>query len=215
MPQVKHSINLYLPRFRPAQLSPAIQRLITLCLTVLSGLLVLSVGLLLSNEYFANQLELAKQEQTRLSKELNIVVSQLPNAVVDKNLQNQIAREEKRLARQRRVITFLRQDSISESSSFTSLVEQLAQQNLNGIWLKRFEVINQGQDIQLYGYSKGPEKVSSYLSVLGTQPAYKGRAFKQINIVRGSNSLNEFFLSTQQEKNSEMLIQKTIEGAGL
>lgn len=215
MPQVKHSINLYLPRFRPAQLSPAIQRLITLCLTVLSGLLVLSVGLLLSNEYFANQLELAKQEQTRLSKELNIVVSQLPNAVVDKNLQNQIAREEKRLARQRRVISFLRQDSISESSSFTSLVEQLAQQNLNGIWLKRFEVINQGQDIQLYGYSKGPEKVSSYLSVLGTQPAYKGRAFKQINIVRGSNSLNEFFLSTQQEKNSEMLIQKTIEGAGL
>lgn len=215
MPQVKHSINLYLPRFRPAQLSPAIQRLITLCLTVLSGLLVLSVGLLLSNEYFANQLELAKQEQTKLSKELNIVVSQLPNAVVDKNLQNQIAREEKRLARQRRVITFLRQDSISESSSFTSLVEQLAQQNLNGIWLKRFEVINQGQDIQLYGYSKGPEKVSSYLSVLGTQPAYKGRAFKQINIVRGSNSLNEFFLSTQQEKNSEMLIQKTIEGAGL
>jgi hypothetical protein len=215
MPQVKHSINLYLPRFRPAQLSPAIQRLITLCLTVLSGLLVLSVGLLLSNEYFANQLELAKQEQTRLSKELNIVVSQLPNAVVDKNLQNQIAREEKRLARQRRVITFLRQDSISESSSFTSLVEQLAQQNLNGIWLKRFEVINQGQDIQLYGYSKGPEKVSSYLSVLGTQPAYKGRAFKQINIVRGSNSLNEFFLSTQQEKNSEMLIQQTIEGAGL
>lgn len=215
MPQVKHSINLYLPRFRPAQLSPAIQRLITLCLTVLSGLLVLSVGLLLSNEYFANQLELAKQEQTRLSKELNIVVSQLPNAVVDKNLQNQIAREEKRLARQRRVISFLRQDSISESSSFTSLVEQLAQQNLNGIWLKRFEVINQGKDIQLYGYSKGPEKVSSYLSVLGTQPAYKGRAFKQINIVRGSNSLNEFFLSTQQEKNSEMLIQQTIEGAGL
>lgn len=215
MPQVKHSINLYLPRFRPAQLSPAIQRLIKLCLTVLSGLLVLSVGLLLSNEYFANQLELAKQEQTRLSKELNIVVSQLPNAVVDKNLQNQIAREEKRLVRQRRVITFLRQDSISESSSFTPLVEQLAQQNLNGIWLKRFEVINQGQDIQLYGYSKGPEKVSSYLSVLGTQPAYKGRAFKQINIVRGSNSLNEFFLSTQQEKNSEMLIQQTIEGAGL
>lgn len=215
MPQVKHSINLYLPRFRPAQLSPAIQRLITLCLTVLSGLLVLSVGLLLSNEYFANQLELAKQEQTRLSKELNIVVSQLPNAVVDKNLQNQIAREEKRLTRQRRVISFLRQDSISESSSFTSLVEQLAQQNLNGIWLKRFEVINQGKDIQLYGYSKGPEKVSSYLSVLGTQPAYKGRAFKQINIVRGSNSLNEFFLSTQQEKNSEMLIQQTIEGAGL
>lgn len=215
MPQVKHSINLYLPRFRPAQLSPAIQRLIKLCLTVLSGLLVLSVGLLLSNEYFANQLELAKQEQTRLSKELNIVVSQLPNAVVDKNLQNQIAREEKRLARQRRVISFLRQDSISESSSFTSLVEQLAQQNLNGIWLKRFEVINQGKDIQLYGYSKGPEKISSYLSVLGTQPAYKGRAFKQINIVRGSNSLNEFFLSTQQEKNSEMLIQQTIEGAGL
>lgn len=215
MLQVKHNINLYLPRFRPAQLSPAIQRMIKVCLVGLAGLIVLSVCLLLLKVYFDNQLESAKQEQARLNEELNLVVSQLPNTVVDKNLQNQIAREEKLLAKQRRVITFLRQDSISDSSSFTSLVEQLSQQTLKDIWLSKFEVINQGQDIQLYGYAKSPEKVSSYLSALGTQDAYKGRAFKQINIVRGANSWNKFFLSTQQEESDEILLQQAIQEAGL
>jgi len=215
MLQVKHAINLYLPRFRPPQLSSAMQRLIKVCIVGLLGIIVLSLCLFLLRIYFDSQLESAKQEQLRLEAELNLVVSQLPNTVVDKNLQNQIAREEKLLAKQHRVITFLRQDSISDSSSFTSLVEQLSNQNVKDIWLSKFEVINQGQDIQLYGYAKTPEQVSRYLSLLGTQEAYKGRAFKQINIVRGKNGWNEFFLSTQPESPGDSLLQESILGAEL
>lgn len=215
MLQVKHAINLYLPRFRPPQLSSAMQRLIKVCIVGLLGIIVLSLCLFLLRIYFDSQLESAKEEQLRLEAELNLVVSQLPNTVVDKNLQNQIAREEKLLAKQHRVITFLRQDSISDSSSFTSLVEQLSNQNVKNIWLSKFEVINQGQDIQLYGYAKTPEQVSRYLSLLGTQEAYKGRAFKQINIVRGKNGWNEFFLSTQPETSRDSLLQENILGADL
>lgn len=215
MLQVKHAINLHLPRFRPPQLSPAMQRLIKVCAVGLFGIIVLSLCLFLLRIYFDSQLESAKEEQLRLEAELNLVVSQLPNTVVDKNLQNQIAREEKLLAKQHRVITFLRQDSISDSSSFTSLVEQLSNQNVKNIWLSKFEVINQGQDIQLYGYAKTPEQVSRYLSLLGTQEAYKGRAFKQINIVRGKNGWNEFFLSTQPESPGDSLLQESILGAEL
>ena len=215
MLQVKHAINLYLPRFRPPQLSSAMQRLIKVCVVGLFGIIVLSLCLFLLRIYFDSQLESAKEEQLRLEAELNLVVSQLPNTVVDKNLQNQIAREEKLLAKQHRVITFLRQDSISDSSSFTSLVEQLSNQNVKNIWLSKFEVINQGQDIQLYGYAKTPEQVSRYLSLLGTQEAYKGRAFKQINIVRGKNGWNEFFLSTQPETSRDSLLQENILGADL
>lgn len=215
MLQVKHAINLYLPRFRPPQLSSAMQRLIKVCVVGFVGLIVLSLCLFLLRIYFDSQLESAKEEQLRLEAELNLVVSQLPNTVVDKNLQNQIAREEKLLAKQHRVITFLRQDSISDSSSFTSLVEQLSNQNVKDIWLSKFEVINQGQDIQLYGYAKTPKQVSRYLSLLGTQEAYKGRAFKQINIVRGKNGWNEFFLSTQPESPGDSLLQESILGAEL
>ncbi|GEM_PF-3516957 len=216
MLQVKHSINLYLPRFRPPQLSAAMQRLIKVCGGALLGLVLITALLFFVKLYLQNQFEFVKQEQARLNEELSVVIAQLPNTVVDKNLQMRITREEKLLAKQRRVITFLRQDSISDSSSFTPLVEQLSQQNVKGIWLSKFEVINQGQDIQLFGFAKTPEQVSRYLSMLGTQPAYQGRAFKQINVVKGEQSWNEFFLSTQKEETDTAdSFAASLSGAGL
>ncbi len=215
MLQVKHSINLYLPQFQPPQLSLAMKRLVKLTAIAAIGTLVLATLLFVIKLTLAGQLQSAQQEQARLDSELSLVISQLPNITVDKNLQAQIKREEKLLAKQRRVITFLRQDSISDSRSFTPIVEQLSQQNVKGIWLSKFEVINQGQDIQLFGFAKTPEQVSRYLINLGTQPAYQGRAFKQINITRSNNGGNKFFLSTQQELDDGALLQNAVLRAGL
>lgn len=216
MLQAKQSINLYLPQFRPPQLSPAIILLIKVSVVGFISLLIL-VGLLFFGKlYLGSQLQQAKIEQAELNQELVNVIAQLPNMIVDKNLLMKIEREEKLLAKQKRVISFLHQDSISDSSSFTPLVEQLSQQNIKGIWLSKFEVINRGKDIQLFGYAKTPDRVSDYLNMLGTQSAYQGRAFKQIHISRGEQAWNDFFLSTQQaETDSLNPLQETLSGSGL
>jgi Tfp pilus assembly protein PilN len=175
------------------------------------------IGLLFIGKlYLGSQLEQEKIEQQELNQELVKVIAQLPNAIVDKNLLMQIEREKKLLLKQKRVISFLRQDSINDSSSFTPLVEQLSQQNITGIWLSKFEVANQGQDIQLFGYAKTPSQVSRYLTMLGTQPAYQGRAFKQILVNRGDQAWNKFFLSTlQAETDRSILLQETLSGSNL
>jgi MSHA biogenesis protein MshI len=208
MQPVKHSINLYLPRFRPPQLSPEILLLIKACLITFIGLVIASAALLAFQFYSSGQLVQLEQEQDNLNRELAEIIAQFPNTGIEKNLQTSIEREKKLLAKQKRVVSFLRQDSISGRSSFTPLIEQLSQQSVGGIWLSKIEIINQGKDIQLTGFAKTPEQVSRYITALGTKDAYRGRAFKQINVIKGDTPWNEFFLSTQKQNRDDLTISQ-------
>jgi Tfp pilus assembly protein PilN len=201
---VKHSINLYLPRFQPPQLSRTVLRLMKFCLITFFGLVAIYAGLLVFHAYSSGHLAELEQEQEKLSRELKTLISQFPNTNINKNLQANLEREKKLLVKQKRVVRFLRQDSISARSSFTPLVEQLSQQNVSGIWLSKIEIFNQGKDIQLSGFAKTPEKVSLYITTLGSKNAYRGRAFKYINIMQGDNPWNEFFLSTKKQSSDNI-----------
>ena len=203
---VRHSINLYLPRFQPPQLSREVLRLIKICLITFFGLVATYAGLLVFQAYSSGHLAELEKEQQKLSLGLKTLISQFPNTSIDKNLQINLEREKNLLAKQKRVIRFLRQDSISAKSSFTPLVEQLSQQNVSGIWLSKIEIFNQGKDIQLSGFAKTPEKVSHYITTLGSKNAYQGRAFKYINIMQGDDYWSEFFLSTKKQNSDDLLI---------
>lgn len=203
---IKQNINLYLPRFRPPQLSDEIRSLVRSFIIVFCIILVSSITLASLRFLFQSQLEQAQHQQEILNNKLNTVIAQIPDMTIDKALEDHIERGKQLLGKQRKVISFLRQDSINEGSSFTPLVEQLSQQNVKGVWLSKFEVTNQGKDIELTGFSKTPERVSKYLAMLGEKSAYQGRVFKQIKVTRSKKAWNEFFLSTQEEKKDETLI---------
>jgi Tfp pilus assembly protein PilN len=194
----------------------AIQLLAKSLAAVFILLLVVSILLASTRMIFQSQVEQAEQEQESLNEKLATVLAQLPNMTIDKILQKKIEREQDRLIKQKRVISFLRQDSINDSASFTPLVEQLSQQTVKGVWLSKFEVINQGKDIQLFGFSQSPDKVSKYLTMLGNQEAYQGRVFKQIQVKRGENAWSEFFLSTQEKVDEGSLrVSEQMSGANL
>jgi len=213
---VKQQINLYLPRFRPEQLSAAMQLLVKSTAAVLAMLLVVSIILKSSQMILQSQLEQSNLDQLALNAELENALTQMPNLSIDNTLLKKIELQKQLSKKQKRVISFLRQDSINDKASFTPLVEQLSQQSVEGVWLSRFEVINYGKDIQLFGYAKTPDKVSKYLSMLGENEAYQGRVFKQIQVKRGNKSWSEFFLSTQELKDDEaLLLSERISGARL
>jgi Tfp pilus assembly protein PilN len=201
---VKHSINLYLPRFHSPQLSREVLLLIKVCLITFFGLVVIYAGLLVFHTYSSGGLAELEKEQQKLSRELKTLISQFPNTSIDKNLQVNLEREKKLLAKQKRVVRFLRQDFIGARSSFTPLVEQLSQQKVSGVWLSKIEILNQGKDIQISGFAKTPEKVSLYITALGSKSVYRGRAFKYINIMQGDDSWNEFFLSTKKQNSDDV-----------
>lgn len=201
---VKHRINLYLPRFRPPKFPREVFLfLITSFLTIL-GVLVVSIAGWLFNSYTAAQIEQLQVEQNQRTNELKELTDKLPSLHIDKNLEMRVQRERENVNRHNKIISFLNQDLINDRRSFTSLFEQLSQQQVNGIWLSKIEILNQGSDIQLYGFAKTPEKVSRYILALGEKSAYTGRSFKQINVTQGERAWNDFFLSTKrQETNQE------------
>jgi Tfp pilus assembly protein PilN len=169
------------------------------CLMSLLGLMAVAIALLAFQFYSTGQIAELEREKKILDLELATLIAKFPNTSINKNLQANLEQEKKLLVKQKRVISFLRQDSISARSSFTPLIEQLSQQDVSGIWLSEIEILGQGKDIQLSGFAQTPEKVSQYITSLGSKDAYRGRAFRQINIVQGDTPWNEFFLSTQKQ----------------
>lgn len=196
MLEVKQRINLYLPRFQPATLSRETKILLISISSVLGMLLVSVVILVLMKSSLEDDVQRSKQEQDELSEALTRAVSQIPNVVADLNLIKRIAREKRVLKKKQKVITYLYQNTINEGENFTGLVDQLAQQTVKDIWLEKFEILNQGEDIQLFGYAKTPKQVSKYMGMLGTQSSYEGRNFQQIQIKESDKGWNEFYIST-------------------
>jgi hypothetical protein len=196
MQQVKQRINLYLPRFQPAQLSRETKKLFILVFSVLAVfLLVLGIVVLMKSSMESDVVQ-SKQDQDELNQALARAVSQIPNVTADSNLIHRITREKRVLSKKQKVITYLYQNTINEGENFTGLVDQLAQQTVKNIWLKKFEILNRGQDIQLFGYAKTPKQVSKYMAMLGTQSSYEGRNFQQIIIKKSDKGGSEFYVST-------------------
>lgn len=207
---VKHSINLYLPRFQPPKLSSEIILLGKVALIVLISLIGASAVMYAFQAYSSGQVTQLKQEQELLNEKINKLSEQFPRINIDGSLQERIDKEKELLKRKERAITFLRQDSINGKNSFTALVEQLSQQSVNGIWLSKIEILNQGRDVQLTGFAKTPDKVSHYIMGLSSQDAYKGKSFKQINITKNDTPWPLFFLSTQKQLSNESVQTQTL-----
>lgn len=196
MLNVKQKINLYLPRFQPAQLSLEIKKLLQV-LAITIGVIVFTTSVLVILKYnVEQQIVEVEQEKEELAEALKLALSQIPNAIADANLIIRIAREKSVLKKKKQVRDYLYQDRIGKGENFTDLVDQLAKQTVEGIWLSKFEVLNKGEDIQLFGYAKTPKQVSKYIEMLGTQESYQGRNFQQIEIKKTNRSWNEFYIST-------------------
>ncbi|HCM05169.1 MAG TPA: hypothetical protein DIC30_04065 [Oceanospirillales bacterium] len=209
MTEVKQKINLYLPRFQPERLSKEARELFLSIFATFGFLSVIVIALLLIN--YASEVEVTEKEKegALLNSELEEAISKIPNTTPDANLINRIAKEKLSIAKKQKVIAYLYQDTISEGENFTSLVDQLAQQGVKGVWLNKIEVLNKGDDIQLFGYAKTPSQVSKYIEMLGDQNSYKGRSFQQIKIKKSIVGGNEFYISTLSLE--ELLLLESME----
>jgi Tfp pilus assembly protein PilN len=196
MLEVKQKIDLYLPRFQPEKLSVEV---ITLFLSILVVFILsfLSGSVLFFISYnLEQQIVEAKQDQEQINEALVRAISQMPNTTADANLINRIAREKIVLRKNKQVREYLYQDRIGKGENFTDLVDQLGKQSVKGIWLSKFEIMNKGKDIQLFGYAKTPKQISKYIEMLGTQESYRGRNFQQIQINKSERKWSEFYIST-------------------
>lgn len=196
MTEIKQKINLYLPRFQPEKLSKETKNLFFAISSAFAILVFIIASLMIINSLVDSEIVNNQQKSEVLNKKLEQAISKIPNVTADSNLVNRIKQQKSVIKKKQQVIAYLYKDTISEGENFTSLVDQLAQQNVQGIWLNKFEILNKGNDVQLFGYAKTPSQVSKYIEMLGAQNAYQGRNFQQIKINKSAQRWNDFYIST-------------------
>lgn len=201
---VKQSINFYSAEFKPPELPQSAKLLLQVCGIILVLNLVLFISLLGIRSFHQQALLSTQTEQENLNQRLAKITASLPKRTPDSTLVTRLEREQAAIVKRRKVIEYLRSDSLYDSNDFVAPVAQLEQQSVDGIWLNRFSLLNKGQDIELYGLARKPHMVSQYLQQLSTRPAYEGRAFRRIEVNRSQQgNWSEFYLSTQQEEVAE------------
>jgi len=201
---VKQSINFYSAEFRPPELPQSAKLLLQVCGIILLLNLVLFISLLAIQGVQQQTLADSQLQQETLNQRLVKITASLPKRTPDNTLLARLEREKDAVVKRRKVIQYLKNDSLYDSNDFVAPVAQLEKQNVDGIWLSRFSLLNKGQDIELYGLARQPQMVSKYLQQLSTRPAYEGRAFRRIEVNRSTQgNWSEFYLSTRQEEVAE------------
>lgn len=71
--------------------------------------------------------------------------------------------------------------------TFSSLLEGLARQDLEGVWLERIDFSDAGDSIELAGRALRAEDVPSFLRGLREEPVFAGRKFRTFEIERGAS----------------------------
>lgn len=180
--QIHQHINFYTDEFRPPSLPQDIRRLLVQ-MGVAAGVAVLAVVLLLMAEQWSGYgLQQSRQQQLSLQQQIATEQLRYPPLVLDPQLQKQLSSARSTLQNSQRVLTYLSQENIGERISLTPLVTQLGDVQSDGIWLSGFSLFNRGEQVELRGYAQQAAQISPYIAALAEQPAYAGKAFRQVDL---------------------------------
>jgi len=200
--QIKQKINLYTDEFRPPKLP---QELVWLASGV-AAVLVLSIVITLSifsyKKYLTSEVASAQLKQVDLTEQLDELSKQLARLKVDPLLQSKIQREESQIRQRQQVLAFLQQEKFAEGISFAALADQLSASK--GVWLQSFKFYEDGEHIELSGFSQKPKYITQYIESLSDKKAYQGRSFRQISISEVEGKTYSQFVIATEENDAEV-----------
>lgn len=186
--EVKQRINFYLEEFQPPRIPSDLQQLIFGVIAHAVIAIVVLVGLTINWYWQGIRMEKVTALQADVAIQVATIERERPPLKVDQTLTKQ--RDEMRmdLDSSQRILRYLTQQELSNSHSFTNLVTDLGEQDISGVWLKRFAFYKEGQHIKLEGYTDDPAKVSKYVSTLLARDGFDNHAFRFVDIYKEEDS---------------------------
>jgi len=180
--QVKQRVDFYLEEFQPPRIPADLERM--LIGAAVHGILfaVVLVGLVINWYYQGARLADMTAAQSRVEQQVANIERERPPLHLNEELVRERDKARRDLESSQKILRFLTQQDIKSSVSFTSMVEQLGEQDIRGVWLKRFSFFNEGRDINIEGYTDDPAKVSRYVSALLNRSGYENQAFRFVDV---------------------------------
>ncbi len=194
--QLKQRVNFFTDDFRPPKMPEDIRFLLTGLVLTFVAFAAFALLLLVGRVWQESVHTAEQQERLRLQQMIADEMQRLPPMVIDPQLEQQLKSAQDHLQNSQKVLTYLSREGQSQRSSFTALVTQLGQVESEGVWLSAFSLLDGGRNIELRGFVKEARQLSPYIEALTAQPAFQGRAFRQVDVSEENQHL-QFYLDTR------------------
>lgn len=196
---MNQQINLYQPMFRRQQ-----KVFSAVAMVQILGVLVLVLALFYGYSRWSLQpfeQELAKVEtgQRRLQSELDRLQASISAKTKSQLLEDEVQRLSRELEQKQRVARMISSGQFGNREGFVQLLEGLARQHINGLWLTRVALANGGKQLTLSGKANSSELVPLYIQRLSNESVFSGVSFNVLDIRRSDDEpgIVEFNLATQ------------------
>jgi len=177
---MSRQINLFDESLRPRKpLLNAASML--LCFAVAAG------GLAAYQQFASRQVAALEAQRTQAEaqrKDLQARLAQIGGAskAPDKALQDEIARTETQVRNWQQLLERLHGAGIGVTEGHAKMLESLARQHTEGVWLTDIKVGDAAAGFTLQGRALRPELVSRYLELLSREESLRGRAIGKLEL---------------------------------
>ncbi|GMR07387.1 MAG: hypothetical protein BMS9Abin26_0390 [Gammaproteobacteria bacterium] len=196
-------VNLYHPMFRKQEKVFSARTLLQSTLIILIGIVLFSVYAKWQVIALESELGNLEQQQTSRLQRIEKVGKQFPVKLKDARLEARVGEMQQESSTKQRLIQVLSTRSFGVTSGFSSHLEGLARQHLDGMWLKSISLTDGGSRLGLVGSTFAPELVPQYLQRLSAEEVFAGVEFRTFNMQRAADKRSiDFTLMAKSEKNT-------------
>lgn len=187
---MKQQINLYQPMFRKQKKVFSAATMLQICLFFI----IVFAGLYGYEMYrlgpFKEQLSKVNNDLQRLSEQMQNLNKQQTKKAKSALLQKEIARVSNELKQRRHIQQILETHEFGNDKGFSSYMEALARQHVDGSWLTRIVISQGGASVKLQGKTLSSEFVPIYLQQLSKEQVLAGISFNVMELKRPEKGEN-------------------------
>lgn len=177
-------INLYDASLRPVRdllTLPNVLVAMAAALVLLIGLAVL--GMWRSGDELRN-FKAAEAQLRQAQEQLTVFAIQQATRRQDPALQQKLDETRALIVARQDVLGRLQAGDFGDRQGFSRYLRGLASVAVDGLWLTGFEVMGNGQQLAIRGRMLSESALPRYVQALRSQPAFAGREFNALNVVR-------------------------------
>ena len=207
-------INLYQEQFHEIKVSLPAKRLAIVICGLLTVMTLSSVVLSWVNSSNATTEQRLEQEVEVLRRENKNAQTRLESQDIDPILARSVSVAMKQLHARQRIMDWVNASQSDGAAPFSSLLEGLGRQRVEGLWLSQIEILSSGIDLDLRGSTVDPQLLPRFIARLRDEPIYIGREFRRVAMHEEDDNSNiiNFRITTKKSPDGERTALATIYG---
>ncbi len=151
------------------------------------------------NKLAQNDVDDLMQKKNKIKVEMEILEASLPEKGLEKSLKQRAANLGKMRGARERMFRELEKLQKGQSIGFAKYLHALSKYDIDGIWLSKFEFLNEGRDVFLEGTANDVALIPVLISKIGEDSTFQGKRFESLNLSRESQEGNLIKFSLRSE----------------